>query len=147
METAATSDAFRLTGAVRTVVLLGALVGSGLIVATAVIHLHLWLAGYRHVAKLNIAFMGQAVSGFILAAALLLLRWPALVGLGALYMAGSAAALIMSATVGFLGIHDGFGVPWAGWSLGTELAGTAVMAAAAVIFVSRTPLRRATVST
>ena len=128
------------------VVLLGIVLGAGLVIATAVIHLHLWLSGYRHVAKLNVAFMGQAVSGFILAGALLLLRWPALVGLGALYMAGSAAALIMSATVGFLGIHDGLGVPWAAWSLGTEVAGFVIMGVAAGMVLLRTPLRRAVAS-
>jgi len=109
----------------------GTVAGAGLIVTTAVIHLHLWLAGYRHVPKLDVAFMGQAVSGFILAAVMLAWRRPEVLGLGALYMAGSAGALVLSATVGFLGIHDGFGVPWAGWSLGVELAGVVVMGGAA----------------
>ena len=133
MATAATSDASGLTVPRRNLVLVAAVIGAGLIIATAVIHLHLWLAGYRHVAKLDIAFMGQAVSGFVLAAALLVLRHPLLVALGALYMAGSAGALVLSATVGFLGIHDGLGVPWAGWSLGVELAGVGVMGAAAAL--------------
>lgn len=47
---------------------------------------------------------------------------------GALYMAASAGGLILSATVGFIGIHDGLGVPWATTSLVVELVGLVIVA-------------------
>jgi hypothetical protein len=41
--------------------------GAGLVAATATIHLHLWLAGYRHVSSVGPLFLAQAISGLLLA--------------------------------------------------------------------------------
>jgi hypothetical protein len=97
--------------------------GAGLVVATAVIHLHLWLTGYRHVPRLGPLFLAQAVAGLVLAPILAVGRQLGLVIGAAIYMAASALGLILSATVGFLGIHDGLGAPWATPALAVELAG------------------------
>src|SRR5438067_989773 len=99
-------------------------------VATAAIHLHLWLAGYRHVPRLGPLFMAQASGGIVLAVALSVGRHTITVIAGALFMAASAAGLILSATVGFVGIHDGLGVPWATPSLIVELVGLVFLAGA-----------------
>ena len=56
---------------------------------------------------------------------------------GIVFCVGSAIALILSATVGFLGLHDGLGVPWAGWALVTELAGFVVLTACAGVTMWR----------
>jgi hypothetical protein len=106
------------------------LAGTGLVAATAAIHLPLWLAGYRHVPRIGPLFLAQAVTGFLLAPVLALRRQLAVVLGAALYMAASAAGLLISATVGFLGIHDGLGVPWAAASLTVELAGMVLLGGA-----------------
>ena len=103
--------------------------GGALIVTTAAIHLHLWLSGYRFVPTLGDLFMAQAVTGFALGLALVVDRRPALAVAGAGYMAASAIGLILSDTVGFVGIHDTFSAPWATPALVVELAGLVLMAA------------------
>lgn len=111
------------------------LAGSALVITTGSIHLHLWLAGYRHVPRLGAAFLAQAVTGLIAGPLLALTRHLLFVAGGALYMAASAAALVLSATVGFLGIHDGLSAPWAGWSIGVEIAGFALFSAAGALLL------------
>ena len=56
---------------------------------------------------------------------------------GAAYSAGSAAALVLSATVGFLGLHDGLAVPWATASLVIELAGLVSLTAAGAVLLMK----------
>ncbi len=116
-----------------------AIVGGGALVAvSALIHLHLWLAGYRHIHLIGPSFLFQFASGVVLAAALVISRWLSFVMAGALFMAGSVGALLLSATVGFLGLHDGLGVPWATTSLVVELAGFVVLAGSGVVLAVRT---------
>jgi hypothetical protein len=104
--------------------------GAVLMIATAAIHLHLWLIGYRHVPRLGPLFLAQAVTGLVVAPVVALGRQAVVVLGAAVYMAASAGALLLSATVGFVGIHDGLGVPWAGTSLAVELAGSLFLGAA-----------------
>lgn len=111
------------------------LVGAALIVTTAAIHLHLWLTGYRHVPRLGPLFLAQSVTGLVGGPLLALFRRFLAVLAGAGYMASSAGGLIISATVGFVGIHDGLDVPWASASLGVELAGFVVLALAAALLM------------
>ncbi|MCU1617639.1 MAG: hypothetical protein JWO98_5179, partial [Frankiales bacterium] len=112
-----------LRPAARRGVVAGIVVGAAMIAASALIHLHLWAIGYQHIHLIGPAFLFQAISGLALAVVLVAFRRLVLVVAGLLFCAGSVTALLLSATVGFLGLHDGLGVPWAGWSLGTELAG------------------------
>jgi hypothetical protein len=108
-----------------------------MIAASAVIHLHLWLIGYRHIHLIGPAFLFQSISGLALAAALI--GFPRLVTVlaGVGFCGGSVVALLLSATVGFLGLHDGLNVPWAGWSLVSELAGFVALLAAAALVLRR----------
>lgn len=118
-------------------------VGATSVAASALIHLHLWLAGYRHIALIGPAFAAQAALGLVLAAVILADRRPLTVAAGVLYLAGSAAALVLSATVGFLGLHDGLDVPWARASLVVELVGVAACVAVALSMLRpRGPARR-----
>jgi hypothetical protein len=100
------------------------------------------LAGYRHVPRIGPLFLAQAVTGFALAPVLALGRHLAVVLGAALYMAASAAGLLLSATVGFLGIHDGLDVPWAAPSLTVELAGMVLLGGAGVAAIRRLIARR-----
>jgi hypothetical protein len=104
--------------------------GAAAVAASAAIHLHLWLAGYRHIHLIGPAFLAQVIIGVGIALGLVSYRRLGTIVAGALYSAGSAAALLLSATVGFLGLHDGLGVPWAAASLIIELAGLVLLAAA-----------------
>ena len=104
-----------------------------MIVATAAIHLHLWLSGYRHVPRLDVLFLAQAVGGFLLGPIVAIGRQVALMIAGAIFMAASAGGLILSATVGFVGIHDGLDVPWATPSLVVELVGFVLFSAASAV--------------
>ena len=113
---------------VRYIDLLFVLAGAALVVTTASIHLHLWLAGYRHVPTLGALFLAQCISGFIVGPIIALVRRAFVVLGGAVYMASSAIGLILSATVGFVGIHDGLNVPWATPSLVVEIAGFVLLA-------------------
>jgi hypothetical protein len=115
----------------------GIVVGAAMIAASAVIHLHLWMDGYKDIHLIGPAFLFQAISGLAVAVLLLAFRRLVLVVAGLLFCAGSVIALLLSATVGFLGLHDGLGVPWAGWSLGTELAGFVVLAGCAGLMLRR----------
>ena len=102
-------------------------VGATAIAASALIHLHLWFGGYRHIHLIGPAFLLQVLVGTVTALALVAFTRVVTVLAGAAYCLGSAVALILSATVGFLGLHDGLSVPWATASLTIELAGGAVL--------------------
>src|SRR4051794_8092068 len=53
----------------------GAIVlGAGMNAASALIHLHLWMIGYKHIHLIGPAFLFQAVSGLALAAIMLAYR-------------------------------------------------------------------------
>ena len=106
------------------------LAGAGLMVTTAAIHLHLWLNGYRHVPRLGPLFLAQSVSGFVAAPLVAWGRQTILVLGAAGFMAASAVGLLLSATVGFVGIHDSLAVPWATTSLVVELIGFVLFTAA-----------------
>jgi hypothetical protein len=123
--------------ATRAGVVAGIVLGAAMIAASAVIHLHLWMIGYKHIHLIGPAFLFQSLSGLALAALMLAYRRLVTVAAGALFCAGSVVALLLSATVGFLGLHDGLGVPWAGWSLATELAGLVLLLGCAGLMLRR----------
>jgi len=123
--------------AARTAVVAGIVLGAAMIAASAVIHLHLWMIGYKHIHLIGPAFLFQSVSGLALAVLLLAYQRLITVAAGAAFCAGSVVALLLSATVGFLGLHDGLGVPWAGWSLATELAGLVLLLGCAGLMLRR----------
>lgn len=109
------------------------LCGAALVATTAAIHLHLWLAGYRHIRWIGPLFLIQSLTGFVLALTIASFRRLLIVGTGALFMAGSIGALTLSATVGFLGLHDGLDVPWALRSLIVEIIGFVFLATACLV--------------
>src|SRR5438270_10091668 len=84
------------------------------------IHLHLWLAGYRHIPANGPLFLLDAVAGFILAAALL--AWPRpLAGLlAAGYTASTLGALLISLSVGLFGFRESISASFVTESLTIE---------------------------
>ncbi len=115
----------------------GVVFGAAMIAASAVIHLHLWMQGYKHIHLIGPAFLVQSISGLALAVVLLVYRRLATMAAGAAFCGGSVVALTLSATVGFLGLHDGLNVPWAHWSLATELGGFVVLLGCAAVTLQR----------
>jgi len=122
---------------VRIATILGIVFGAAMVASSAAIHLHLWRIGYRDIPKIGPAFMFQWISGFALAATLLVYRRLVVVVSGFAFCAGSVVALLLSATRGFLGLHDGLDVPWANWSLASESAGAFVLLLCAGVMLRR----------
>ena len=122
---------------VRVATTAGIVFGAAMVATSAAIHLHLWRIGYRNIHEIGPAFLFQWASGFLLAAVLLVWRRLAVVAAGFAFCAGSVVALVLSATVGFLGLHDGLDVPWARWSLASESAGALVLALCAGVMLLR----------
>jgi hypothetical protein len=111
--------------------------GAAAIVATGAIHLHLWMIGYKNIASIGNLFLAQAISGFVLGPVIVLLRRMYMVLAGAAFMAASIGGLVLSATVGFLGLHDALSVPWATPSLIVEIVGFVLLVASGLALVAR----------
>lgn len=111
--------------------------GAAAIVATGAIHLHLWMIGYKNIASIGNLFLAQAISGFVLGPVIVLLRRMYMVLAGAAFMAASIGGLVLSATVGFLGLHDALSVPWATPSLVVEIVGFVLLVASGLALVAR----------
>ena len=115
----------------------GVALGAAAVAASAVIHLHLWMQGYKHIHLIGPLFLAQAVAGIGLALAMV--AYPRFISAvaGALYMASTIGGLLTSATIGIFGFHDGLSVPWATSSLVIEAAGLIVLVAAGAALFKR----------
>jgi len=81
------------------------LADAGLLVASGLIHLHLWDIAYQHVKVLDVLFLVQ-VALALAAAVVLLITRQLLVVLGAiLLMAGTIVGFILARTVGIFGFR------------------------------------------
>lgn len=96
------------------------MLGAAGVLASAVVHLVLWLQGYRDLDVVGPMFLLNAVGGAVLAVAIPVWRhWlPLLGGIG--FGAATLAAYLLSATVGFFEVRTPF-----------EFAGTAEVVSAA----------------
>ena len=119
----------RLEWVVNVTMWLGAL----FVAASAGIHLHLWLAGYRNIPTIGPLFVGQAVAGFLLAAALAWTRRAIVAILSALFLVATIGGLLTSVWFGLFGFRDGFDAPYAGLSLFVESSGAVVLCAGALL--------------
>ncbi|MHB1911984.1 MAG: hypothetical protein ACYCTI_08030 [Acidimicrobiales bacterium] len=99
------------------------------LVASAAIHVHLWDTGYRHIPTIGPLFLLQAITGSVLALAVLALPrpWSGLAGMaGAGFLASTAAGMVLSAEIGLFGFKDSYSAPWAKASLAVEVIGVAL---------------------
>jgi hypothetical protein len=87
--------------------------GSALLLASAAIHLHLWADGYRYKATIGPLFFAQGVAGVLLSLAIALVRRVSVAVLGALFAAGTIAALLVSVHTGLFGYRSSINAPWA----------------------------------
>jgi hypothetical protein len=115
--------------------LAGWLLGVGLTAAMGLIHLRLWLDGYRQLPVIGTLFISNAVCSGVLAATLLMAparrRRPVAV-IASLFTAGTLAALVLSLTVGLFGTHEVVQAPLVPTTLIVESAGVLALLTAAL---------------
>ena len=109
--------------------------GAGLVAASAGLHLHLWLLGYRSIPTIGPLFISQAVAGLVLAVLLAWTRRPTLAILSVLFLLGTIGGLLTSMWFGLFGFQDDLSAPYAGLSVFVEGAGAVVLCAAALLGV------------
>ena len=129
--------------AVRWAINLLAVIGAGLMVWSAVIHLQLWSEGYRSISVIGPLFLIQGIGGIALALLLVALRRVFLLAAGAVLMAGTGVGLLLSASIGLFGFQDSLAIPEAQTSLMVEFIGAAVLAGAAAVLAAGPQLRLA----
>jgi hypothetical protein len=78
---------------------------AGLLIASGLIHLHLWDIAYRHVKTLDVLFLVQVVLTLLTAAILLATRHLLVVLGAAALMAGTLVGFVLARTVGIFGFH------------------------------------------
>jgi hypothetical protein len=81
------------------------LVDAGLLIASGLIHLHLWDIAYRHVKVLDVLFLVQTGACVIAAILLLGFRNFLIAAGSALLMAGTIVGFVLARTVGIFGFH------------------------------------------
>lgn len=123
--------AARPAGAPLAVTLPVRLVGAGLLLAMAGIHLYLWETGYRAIHLIGSAFLTNAVLGAVAAVAVLLapsrlLAWVCLPA--GLLELGTLGALLLSLTVGLFGFVESWSAPLVTPTIIVEAAGFLVLA-------------------
>lgn len=107
--------------------------GGGAVVASAVVHLHLWLNGYGDIATIGPLFLAQAIGGFLVAAIVVSVRrvWAALLGGG--FLLATAAGFLLSVHAGLFGFEDTWSAPFAASAFWLEVSGAFVLATGAVL--------------
>jgi hypothetical protein len=107
--------------------LAGVLLAALLMIASGLIHLHLWDIAYRHVKTLGPLFLVQTVAALV-GAVLLVLTRRTIVMLGsALLMIGTLVGFILAATVGIFGFKLPSVTNWAYLALVTEALSTILL--------------------
>ncbi len=101
---------------------------AGLLVASGLIHLHLWDIAYRHVKTLDVLFLIQVALALLAAVALLITRHLLVVLGSAALMAGTMVGFLLARTVGIFGFRLTF-------SSGLAYAVLVVEASAVVLLV------------
>ena len=115
-------------------------IGAGFLVWSGVIHLELWGDGYKDISVIGPLFLVQGIASIVLGAAIVALRWLALLVAGAVAGVATAVGLLLTVYVGLFGYTESLAVPYAVLSLAVEftaafvlLAGTCVLALAAPV--------------
>jgi hypothetical protein len=120
--------------------------GAALLLATAAIHLLLWSDGYRDILWIGPLFLLNAIGASVLAVAVLAVpaRWlPLACAAGALLELGTLGGLVLSTTVGFLGVVETWSAPWAVTSAVVEAAGVLLLGGSALVGAASYRHRRA----
>jgi len=103
---------------------------AGLLIASGLIHLHLWDIAYRHVRTLDVLFLVQVVLTLLTAAVLLATRHLLVTVGAAVLMAGTIVGFVLARAVGIFGFHLTF--------ISTEAYVVLVVEAVAIVMLSLT---------
>jgi len=109
---------------------------AGLLVASGLIHLHLWDIAYRHVNTLDVLFLVQVAACLLAAVALLAFRRLIIVLGAAALMAGTIVGFILVRTVGLFGFHLPFSSGLAWTVLAIEAAAVVLLCITALLMPS-----------
>jgi hypothetical protein len=101
---------------------------AGLMIASGLIHLHLWDIAYRHVKTLDQLFLVQVVAALVFAVALLVTRHLLVVAASLLLMAGTIVGFILARSVGIFGFKLTFTSGLANTVLIIEIAAVVLLA-------------------
>lgn len=104
------------------------LADAGLMIASGLIHLHLWDIAYRHVKTLDQLFLVQVVAALVLAVALLVTRHVLVVLASLLLMAGTIVGFLLARSVGIFGFKLTFSSGLANTVLIIEIAAVILLA-------------------
>ena len=109
--------------------------GAALLIASAVIHLHLWATGYRHIGTIGPLFFTQGAVGIFLSILIALIRRIFVALLGALFELGTMLGLLLASHGGLFGYQTTLSAPWAKTSLAIEAASMVALVAGGVLAV------------
>ena len=110
-------------------------------VVMAVIHLHLWSAGYKNVHIIGVLFLLNGIIGFALAGAVLIIPTRLLGAAAAAitgFTAGTLFGLILSLTTGLFGFREFTGAPFLDETLWVESTGIVTGAALTATYARST---------
>lgn len=113
------------------------MVGAGLVATSGALHLDLWDGAYRHIPTIGPLFLLQAISAFVLAVAIVVLRHPLVLAAGAAMMAGTLGGFLISVNYGLFGFQDTINAPFGTTTLIVEAAAIAVLSGTAVLQMAR----------
>jgi hypothetical protein len=114
------------------------LADAGLLVASGLIHLHLWDIAYRHVKVLDVLFLVQAGAALVAAAVLLATRHLLVVLAAAALMAGTIVGFVLARTTGIFGFSLTFSSGLANTVLIVEAAAVILLGLTALALSPRT---------
>jgi hypothetical protein len=103
------------------------LADAGLLVASGLIHLHLWDIAYQHVRTLDVLFLLQTALCLLTALVLLITRHLLVVLAAAALMAGTMVGFVLARTVGIFGFKLTFSSTLAWEVLVVEAAGVILL--------------------
>jgi len=109
------------------------LADAGLLIASGLIHLHLWDIAYRHVKTLDQLFLAQVAACLVLAIALLATRHILVVAAAWLLMAGTIVGFILARSVGIFGFKLTFTSGLANTVLIIEIVAVVLLAITAAL--------------
>jgi hypothetical protein len=107
------------------------LVGAGLLAWSAALHIYLWHEYFHRVPTIGPLFIAQGLAAMAVAVAIVAFRHPVLELIGALLLAATAGALLLSVWNGLFGYKERLGAPYVGMSLAVEISGAVVLLLAA----------------
>jgi hypothetical protein len=114
-------------------------IGAAMVATSAIIHLYLWGKedGYRDVPTIGPAFLAQGIAGCLLAVAVIIKRHVITALAGAVYMAGSIAALYKSIHGGLFDFDETSDAPYVQLSFVVEFIGLAAFVIAIALLRSK----------